>query len=203
MRITKYTHACVRLEHQGRALVIDPGTWSEPRALLGADAVLVTHEHTDHVDVLRLAGLGVPVFAPVGADLPAAGGIDLAVTRVSPGQRFTAAGFAVEAVGGRHATIYGGQPDCVNLGYLVDAAVYHPGDSLHVPRQPVETLLMPAQASWLKMTEAIDFVKAVRPARTFPIHDAQLNERGMASVNGWLAEETDCGYRYLAPGESA
>jgi L-ascorbate metabolism protein UlaG (beta-lactamase superfamily) len=26
MKITKYTHACVRLEHGGRVLVIDPGT---------------------------------------------------------------------------------------------------------------------------------------------------------------------------------
>ena len=101
MKITKFTHACVRIEHDGRVLVIDPGTWSEARALVGADAVLVTHEHADHIDVLRLAGLGVPVFVPRDARLP-----DLAplpVTRVAAGERFTAAGFAVTAVGGRHA----------------------------------------------------------------------------------------------------
>ncbi|MFG1780074.1 MBL fold metallo-hydrolase [Micromonospora sp. NPDC049051] len=200
MRITKFTHSCVRLEHDGGVLVIDPGTWSEPRALAGADAVLVTHEHTDHVDVLRLAGLGVPVFAPEGAALP-----DLAplpVTRVAAGQRFIAAGLTVTALGGRHATIHGGQPDCPNLGYLVGDAVYHPGDSLHRPGQPVETLLVPAQASWLKLTEAIAFANAVGAERVFPIHDAQLNARGLSSVNGWFAE-TVTGYRHLAPGESA
>src|SRR5689334_2129500 len=117
MLITKFTHSCVRLEHEGRVLVVDPGTWSEPRALAGADAVLVTHEHTDHVDVLRLAGLGAPVFVPEGAVLPPLA--DLPVTRVRAGQRFTAAGVPVLAVGGRHATIHGGQPDCVNLGYVV------------------------------------------------------------------------------------
>ncbi|WP_407554198.1 MBL fold metallo-hydrolase [Streptomyces sp. Pv4-95] len=198
MRITKYTHACVRLEHEGRVLVIDPGTWSEPAALTGADAVLVTHEHTDHIDVLRLAGLGVPVHAPREADIPAA----LEVNGVSPGAEFTAAGFRVRAVGGRHAVIYGGQPDCANLGYVVDDAIYHPGDSLHVPEQPVETLLVPVQGSWMKTSEAIDFVKAVDPRRAFAIHDAQINERGLSSVNGWLTEETRHGYRYLAPGES-
>jgi L-ascorbate metabolism protein UlaG (beta-lactamase superfamily) len=197
MRITKYTHACVRLEHDGRVLVIDPGTWSEPAALTGADAVLVTHEHADHVDVLRLNGLGVPVYAPDEARIPG-----LEITGVSPGAEFTAAGFRVRAVGGRHAFIYGGRPDCANLGYIVDEAVYHPGDSLHVPDQPVETLLVPAQGSWMKTAEAIDFVKAVKPRRAFAIHDAQLNDRGLSSVNGWLAEETDCGYRYLSPGES-
>ncbi|MGW4500422.1 MBL fold metallo-hydrolase [Micromonospora sp. NPDC004336] len=199
MRITKFTHSCVRLEHDGGVLVIDPGTWSEPRALVGADAVLVTHEHTDHVDVLRLAGLGVPVFAPEGAALP-----DLAplpVTRVRAGQRFTAAGLAVTALGGRHATIHDGQPDCANLGYVVADEVYHPGDSLHPPDRPVGTLLVPAQASWLKLTEAIDFARAAGAGRVVPIHDAQLNERGLASVNGWFAE-TVPGYRFLAAGES-
>ncbi|MFG2486149.1 MBL fold metallo-hydrolase [Streptomyces virginiae] len=197
MRITKYTHACVRIEQDGRVLVIDPGTWSEPAALAGADAVLVTHEHADHVDVLRLAGLGVPVHAPADADIPR-----LDVIGVSSGTEFTAAGFRIRAVGGRHASIYGGLPDCANLGYVVDDALYHPGDSLHVPEQEIETLLVPVQGSWLKMVEAIDFVKAVGPRRAFGIHDAQINDRGLRSVNGWLEEETSHGYRYLRPGES-
>lgn len=197
MKITKYTHACVRLERDGQVLVVDPGIWSEPSALRDADAVLVTHEHADHVDVLRLAGLGVPVYAPADASIPR-----LVVTGVTSGEEFTAAGFRVRAVGGRHAFIHNGQPDCANLGYVIDDAIYHPGDSLHVPDQPIETLLVPAQGSWLKMTEAIDFVKAVQPQRAFAIHDAQINERGLASVNGWLGEETGNVYRYLRPGES-
>ncbi|MFF9482958.1 MBL fold metallo-hydrolase [Streptomyces sp. NPDC014733] len=197
MRITKYTHACVRLERDGRVLVIDPGVWSEPAALNGADAVLVTHEHGDHADVLRLKGLGVPVHAPVGAGLP---GLD--VIGVSPGAEFTAAGFHVRAVGGRHATVYDGRPDCANLGYLVDGSVYHPGDALHVPDRPVETLLVPVHGSWLRTSEAIGFVHAVRPRRAFAIHEGQLNARGLHSVNGWLTQETDHGYRYLRPGES-
>jgi L-ascorbate metabolism protein UlaG (beta-lactamase superfamily) len=118
------------LEHEGRVLVIDPGTWSEPVALTGADAVLVTHEHADHIDVLRLAGLGVPVYAPADVNIPRPD-----VTGVSPGEEFTAAGFHIRAVGGRHALIYGGQPDCANLGYIVDEAIYHPRDSLYVPEQ--------------------------------------------------------------------
>lgn len=198
MRITKYTHACVRIEHDGAVLVIDPGVWSEPRALAGADAVLVTHEHADHLDVLRLAGLGVPVYAPEGADIPR-----LELVRVRSGEEFTAAGIAVRAVGDRHAVIYGGMPDCANLGYLVGGAIYHPGDALHSPDVSVETLLVPIQASWLKTAEMIDFVRAVAPARAFAIHDGQVNDRGLDSLNAWLVEQTDCGYRYLRPGEVA
>lgn len=198
MRITKFTHACVRLEHEGRVLVVDPGTWSEPAALDGADAVLVTHEHADHIDVLRLAGLGVPVHAPSGADIP-----HLETIKVTAGAEFTAAGFRVRAVGGRHAPVHDGRPDCANLGYVVDGAVYHPGDSLHVPEEPVETLMVPVHGSWMKTAEAIGFVDAVGPRRAFAIHDAQLDARGLSSTNAWLTQETSCGYRYLAPGESA
>ena len=52
MKLTKFTHACVRLEKDGRVLVIDPGHFSETEeALAGAEAVLITHEHADHMDV--------------------------------------------------------------------------------------------------------------------------------------------------------
>jgi hypothetical protein len=63
-------------------------------------------------------------------------------------------------------------------------------------------LLVPAQASWLKLAEAVGFARAVAAQRTFAIHDAQLNERGLASVNGWFGE-TVAGYRWLAPRETA
>ncbi|WP_205623083.1 MBL fold metallo-hydrolase [Sciscionella marina] len=51
MRITKFGHACVRVEKNGQAIVIDPGVMTtEPDVLAGVEAVLVTHEHFDHFD---------------------------------------------------------------------------------------------------------------------------------------------------------
>lgn len=194
MRLVKFTHSCVRLEHDGGVLVIDPGVWSEVEALDGADAVLVTHEHSDHVDPHRLRNLGVPVYAPAGSDIP---GVE--VVEVRPGEELRLVGLTVTAVGGRHAVIYGDQPDVPNVGWLVDG-IYHPGDSLHVPPGPVETLLVPVHAPWLKLDEAIDFVRAVGPDRAYGIHDAQLNDRGLASVNAWLEQESACPYRHLPPG---
>lgn len=197
MKIIKFSHACIRLEDAGRALVIDPGEWAEPQALAGADAILVTHEHADHIDTARLAEAGLPVFAPDGADIT---GIE--VTRVTSGQRFEAAGFDITAVGSRHAFIYGGVPDCPNLGYVVDGRIYHPGDALFVPDQAIETLFAPAQGSWMKLVEAIDFVKAVQPQRTVQIHDAGLSEYGKAGASAWFTRETGSGYRWLDVGES-
>jgi L-ascorbate metabolism protein UlaG (beta-lactamase superfamily) len=51
MRFTKLGHSCVRLENDGAVLVIDPGVWAgAAAAMAGAAAVMVTHEHADHLD---------------------------------------------------------------------------------------------------------------------------------------------------------
>lgn len=195
MKLTRYTHACIRIEHDDGVLVIDPGIWSEPVALLGADAVLVTHEHADHIDEFRLLGLGVPVFAPAGA----------AITRVPfvpvrAGKSFIAAGVDVTAYGGVHAPVAPGPETCVNLGYLVGRAVYHPGDALTVPDAPVDTLLVPMQASWLKTVEAMAFLTEVAPKRAIGIHDGQINERAIGNITYWLKEAGR--FEWWAPGST-
>ncbi len=198
MRLTRWSHACVTLESAGRVLVVDPGIWSEPRALEGAHAVLVTHEHGDHADPERLGASGLPVWAPRGADLGA-----VPFTPVDPDQSFTVEGFAVRAVGGRHAAIVPDQEVCANLGYVVTAdgeSVYHPGDALARPDVPVTTLLVPMQGNWLKTVEAIEFVRAVGPERAVGIHDGMVNDRARSGTNHWLATEGGAEYHWLAPG---
>jgi L-ascorbate metabolism protein UlaG (beta-lactamase superfamily)/catechol 2,3-dioxygenase-like lactoylglutathione lyase family enzyme len=198
MRLTRWSHSCVVLEADDRTLVLDPGVWSERRALDGADAVLVTHEHNDHADVELLRAAGMPIWAPRGADLEG-----LPFTPLDPGQSVEIAGFEVRTVGAHHAAIVPGQKVCANLGYVVTAAgesVYHPGDALAVPDVPVTTLLVPMQASWLKTDEAIAFLLAVRPERAVGIHDGQVNDRARASLNHWLSTEGGTDYHWLAPG---
>lgn len=65
------------------------------------------------------------------------------------------------------------------------------------------SLRVPLQGSWLRTDETIDFVRAVAPERAYGIHDAHLNDRGLGTVNGWLAERSGHDYRWLAPGEAA
>ncbi len=198
MLLTKYTHACVRLEQDGRVLVIDPGVWAEPQALDGATDVLITHEHADHADLDRLKSLpDLNIFTTL--DLTAR--IGSANTQaVLPGDEFTAAGFHVKAVGGKHAEIIDGLPGCANIGFIIDGAVYHPGDSLFVPHEPVTTLLVPASGPWLKFGEAVAFTRAVKPRQAIAIHDGLLNERGIANFSGWMDNNTGAEYSYLSPG---
>src|ERR1700722_618904 len=99
MRLTKQGHACVWLEKDDARLVIDPGVWSGPRCLEAAAAVLVTHEHPDHVDDGALRGAlsaypGLELWASsvVAARFGEFGG---RVHEVHHGDTFTAAGFDV------------------------------------------------------------------------------------------------------------
>jgi L-ascorbate metabolism protein UlaG (beta-lactamase superfamily) len=202
MRLRKFGHACVRLEDGDQALVIDPGVFSEVEALSGATAVLITHEHDDHLDLDKLNAARASNPALTVHTHPAlAASLGDGVTAVAPGDTFIAAGFVVRVVGGEHAEIIDGLPGCPNIGFIVDS-VYHPGDSLFVPAETVDTLLLPASGPWLKLCEAIEFVRAVRAARVFPIHDANLSDIGQENFDGWLAAEPRTGYARIPQGES-
>ena len=211
MRLTKYTHSCVRLDDGGRALVIDPGMFSETQvALDGVHAVLITHEHADHLDAPALlaaakADTALRVWAPAPvAELLASLGDR--VTAVGAGESFEAGGFAIRTFGGLHALIHPLiAPPVANVGYLVEGAVYHPGDSFMVPPVPVDTLLIPIHAPWSKISEVIDFTAAVRAPRAFQIHDAYLSEVGGALVDrlvGTVGATYGTTYTRLASTES-
>lgn len=202
MRLTKYGHACVRLEDGDRVLVIDPGTYSEMESLSGATAVLISHEHEDHIDLDKLKAARESNPALTVHTHPAlAAAIGEGVTAVEPGDTFTAAGFTVHAVGGEHAEIIDGLPGCPNIGFIVDG-IYHPGDSLFVPAEAVDTLLVPAAGPWLKLREVIEFVRTVRPARAFPIHDVQLSDVGLDHFDQWLDGEGGADYSRIPLGKS-
>jgi L-ascorbate metabolism protein UlaG (beta-lactamase superfamily) len=208
MRLTRLGHACVRLEKSEMTLVIDPGSYSAPEALRGADAVLVTHEHVDHLvpDRLRSAALDNPDLRiwtnPTVAGLLAG----TQVQAVSHGDAFSIGGvFEVEVHGQWHAVVHPDIPRILNVGFLVNGLVFHPGDAFTLPERPVDTLMLPVHAPWSKIAEVIDYVRAVRPRRAFPAHDGLLNDVGLQLVDGLLGDRgpgIGAEYRRPAPAES-
>ncbi|MEE1803367.1 MBL fold metallo-hydrolase [Streptomyces sp. NPDC101062] len=208
MRLTKKTHACVRLEKDGRTLVIDPGTFTEQDATRGADVLLVTHEHPDHFDEDRLrAGLEANPGAELWTLRSVAERMSAAfpgrVHTVGHGDTFSAAGFDIRVYGELHAVIHPDIPRITNVGYLVDGSVFHPGDALTVPDHPVDTLLLPVQAPWSKISEVIEYVREVKPVRAFDIHDALLTDLARPIYDTQIGSLGGADHGRLAPGASA
>ena len=207
MRLTKLEHACVRLESKDAVLVIDSGIWADPDALDGVDAVLVTDEHFDHLDAGRLrtrlgANPGIRLWtnSSVASQFGEFGG---QVQVVAHGDTFTAAGFDVCVYGVEHALVHHDIPVIPNIGFAVAGGVFHPGDALTVPEEPAATLLLPANAPWLKVSEMVDYARKVRPRRAYAIHDGLLNARGLGMLDHWLkiaAEAVGGVFARLEPG---
>ena len=143
--------------------------------------------------------------------------IDMALTRGADGDLvrrtlLTAlAGFAhdtgcrlvaegVETVGELHAVIHEDLPRFHNSGFVLDVAgtrIYHPGDSFTPAGGPVDVLLLPVHAPWSKVSEVVDFSRAVGATRSVAIHDGLLNQAGLTVVGRVLGGLLDTdGHRY-------
>lgn len=181
MKLTHLGHACLLVETEGARLLIDPGTMSAFDGLEGLDAVLVTHQHPDHVDVARLLAL---LAANPGARLvvdpdsvTAVAGLPADHVVARPGDRLAFGGTTVDVVGGLHAAVYGDVPGCTNSAYVVDEGAFvHPGDSFFVPPFAVDVLAVAVDGPWLKLSEAVDYVHGVSPRVAVPIHEGETTD---------------------------
>ena len=210
MKLTKHEHACVVFEKEGATFVIDPGSFSQNAAeiISGAEAILLTHEHFDHVNegainAALAARPGLRVYAPAGL-AGTFGAHSGQFTAVSAGDELQVAGFTVTVHGTTHAVIHRDIPTIPNVGYLVDSSVYHPGDAYFVPEAEVSTLLLPTSGPWMKLGEAADYARAVRPERMVSIHEFLLSDAGNMVNSQFLGEKglTGIPLTQLALGES-
>lgn len=177
MRTTHFGHSCLLLDTGAARLLIDPGTFASGfEQLTGLDAVLVTHQHPDHLDVERLLPL---LRANPGArllvDAGSAGSLDVDHEVLAPGDALDVAGARVQVLGGEHAVIHPDLPVIPNNAYLVDGTHLHPGDAFPAAPGPVEVLFLPTAAPWLKASEAVDHLRAVAPRTAVPVHQGLLS----------------------------
>jgi len=206
MKIKKYGHACLLVDINGVKIITDPGSYSPAPDATGVAAVLITHEHQDHMDVgnvkaIQAANPGVRIIshADVVAKLKDAG---IEAETIEPGQSVDVNGVAIESFGTEHAVIYKTSP-CRNTGFLIGGELFVTGDAVHdVPSKPVRVLALPTGGPWMKLGEAIDYVKAVKPEIAFPVHDALYTDAVQRSIGHWMQPNFD-GTKYidLAPGE--
>jgi L-ascorbate metabolism protein UlaG (beta-lactamase superfamily) len=183
VHLTHLGHACLLVEVGAGRILLDPGTLAPGfEAVTGLDAILITHQHVDHVDLERLPGL---VAANPGAlrlaepetvaELDRSG---LAFDALAAGEERRVGPATVRAVGGPHALIHEEIPRIGNVGLLVSApgepTLFHPGDAYEVAPEGVDVLALPLSAPWAAGRDTVAFLRAVAPRLAFPIHDGLL-----------------------------
>jgi L-ascorbate metabolism protein UlaG (beta-lactamase superfamily) len=184
MQITRFGHAAVLVEAADARILIDPGSFSLDATfeLDGLDAIVVTHQHPDHIDRTR----GTELIkrnpdAQLLCDPETAAVLEFGSWRENgDGVETEVKGITVRGVGAQHAVILPALPRVANVGVLLSAddepTLFHPGDTYEYVPDGVDVLALPLGAPWGKVSETVDFVKRVSPTTLFPIHDLTISE---------------------------
>ncbi|WP_375003595.1 MBL fold metallo-hydrolase [Aeromicrobium sp. CTD01-1L150] len=210
MDITRLGHATLLVATDDTRILIDPGSFSLPETfeLTALDAIVVSHQHPDHLDPDRAPAL-------LRANPDALLLCDPETRSLQPDGRWVEHVDALEhrvgdlqlrGVGAVHAEILPSIPTVANVGVLVGdgaATLFHPGDSYTHAPPGVDVLALPLTAPWAKVSETVDFAARVSPATLFPIHDAVVSDRAYGIY--WNHVVNHAGVadaRRIAPGET-
>lgn len=174
MKVTKYPQSCLLLEKNDKRLLIDPGALVSPKYMakdLGpVDAILITHEHSDHADpelLKSLTGKGIPVIG----NQSTSDTLNNIVTQiVRDGEQFELAGFQIQARELPHCLMVDGSEGPQNTGYVVDGVFFHPGDGDSIDDLQVTTLAVPIAGPDIGPRDVFDFIKQVQCEKVVPIH---------------------------------
>lgn len=199
--ITRFGHAALLVESDATRILIDPGTFCGDAvfALTDLDAIVVTHQHPDHLDVERAPALleanpeAVLISDPETAEKATFGdwfanadGIETAV-----GDLY------VHGIGAQHAQILPEIARIANVGVVISdgtTALFHPGDTYEYAPGGIDVLAVPLGAPWAKLSETVEFVQRVAPAAILPIHDCTIAEVahgmywGQVSTHGGVSD---------------
>ncbi|EBF6878303.1 MBL fold metallo-hydrolase, partial [Salmonella enterica subsp. enterica serovar Saintpaul] len=177
-RITHLGHACLLVEIADARILVDPGTFSRAAAdQRDLDAVLVTHQHPDHLDVDRLPDLlsanggAQLVTDPDSADLLRGKGIE--AQSVAGGDTVTVKDVTVTGVGEMHALIHDEVPRIHNTGLRLSAdgepTFFHPGDALDAEPGAVDVLAFPLSAPWSRSRDMTAFLRRLDAPHAIPV----------------------------------
>lgn len=195
MRIAHFGHSCILVELNGAKILFDPGNLSHGfEGITGLDAIAVTHQHPDHICPNRIEALiDANPQARLLSDPQTAQQRGEPWEAVHAGNVLKVGDVQVTGGGGRHAVIHPEIPVIDNtvfqLGTPEDPSqLVHPGDSLWVPSTPVGVLALPAAAPWMRISEAVDYLRAVNPQTAFPIHFGIVAEAAQSIYFGRFNE---------------
>lgn len=183
MKITKLGHCCLIIEEKGIRIMTDPGAYSTAQnEARNIDYIFITHEHQDH---FHLESLKVLFKNNPKAKVVTNKGVGkLLDAEKIPYQLLENGGVGefgdvqVEGCGEKHAVIYEEYGQVQNTGYFFAHRFFYPGDAFFNPKKPIEILALPVAGPWMKICDAIEYAKLLKPKICFPVHDGMLKFGG-------------------------
>ncbi len=182
LQITFIGHGTLMFAWDGKVVHVDPwGRLADYSRLPRADLILVTHEHTDHLDpaavkALRKDGTQVVANAASRSRLPGC-------TVMKNGDVATVQGIRVEAVPAyntQHRREDGQpfHPKGLGNGYILDfggTRVYVAGDTENTPEvkaiRDIEVAFLPMNLPYTMTPEMVaDAARAIKPRILYPYH---------------------------------
>lgn len=138
MYITKFGHSCLLVEEREVQILIDPGSYSDMQnGVRELDAILITHEHQDHLDTGSLKAIlqnnpeaKIITNAGAGKVLTEQG---IAYQEVQDGDSTTIKNVLIEVFGKDHALIHPSIPVIPNTGFFIANRFFYPGDAFVRP----------------------------------------------------------------------
>jgi len=206
MKVTKFPQSCLLIQNNGHTILIDPGVHflqsHSLDELKNVEAVLYTHQHSDHYDgkvANALLEQGVPIFAN-GATARLIG--TEKVTVVNDGDSFTAGGIEVIARELPHCLLPDGSEGPQNTGYVMDGVLFHPGDGKELDDLQIDNLALPITGPDISILDAINFAKQVGAKVTIPIHYDGIPADPNVFADYASKGQAEFEVRVLADGES-
>lgn len=176
MHITKYPQSCLKIEKDGRALLVDVGTLATQKYSVSDfgkyDAVLFTHCHGDHFDKDVLAELanGGDITLYGNDDTAKAAG-DEAIEVITDGEELVVAGFKIKAFNMEHCLMPDGSPAGIaNTAYLIDDTLLLTGDSTEKVDLKPKAVALPIFGPDISFKDAFTFARDHEVQEVIPVH---------------------------------
>lgn len=174
MKITKYPQSCLLVESNGTRILIDPGSFVAQKYQASEfghiDAVLLTHEHSDHVHEQLIGALKVgatKVYANRSTKVLLG---DIVTDLANDGQMLEVGSLKVAVHDLPHVDMIDGTPGPQNTGYVIDGVLFHPGDGVRIEGVTATVGAIPIAGPDISPRDAFDLATSIGCKVVIPIH---------------------------------
>lgn len=174
MKITKYPQSCLLVESGAARILIDPGSFVAQKYQADEfgpiDAVLLTHEHSDHVHAQLIGAVQVNAKRVIANRSTANVLGELVTEVVEDGNVFQVGEMKITARELPHVAMIDGSPGPQNTGYVIDDVLFHPGDGIKIDDVNVSVGAIPVAGPDISPRDAYELAMSIGCKVMIPIH---------------------------------